>query len=194
MILRLQSEQELELLLSRIKAKSSEVKVHLNELRTNTGTNSTVKGAVEAIQHPTDMRLRLADCARAAQDPAPIRLGVGASKTRLRAAHKGPRATFEHQLLARQLTQAQIPFQEEFRFEPKRRWRFDFLVDNFGIEIVGGLWMKRSGHSQGRAQLDDMEKFNHAALLGYRVLQFSPDQVKSGEAIGFIEKCIPQTT
>jgi hypothetical protein len=98
-------------------------------------------------------------------------------------------ATFEHKLLARELTQAQIAFQEEFRFHPKRRWRFDFLVDNFGIEIVGGLWMKRGGHSQGQAQLDDMEKFNHAALLGYRVLQFTPGQVKNETAIKMITRC-----
>ena len=111
----------------------------------------------------------------------------------LRTVRKRRVATFEHQLLCRQLTQAKIAYKEEFRFNPKRRWCFDFLVDNFGVEIVGGLWMPRGGHSQGKAQLDDMEKFNHAALLGYRVLQFSPDQVKSGEAIGFIERVLSPT-
>src|SRR5437899_8359043 len=40
MILRLQSEQELELLQSRIKAKAKEVKVHLNEVQANRGTVS----------------------------------------------------------------------------------------------------------------------------------------------------------
>lgn len=111
-------------------------------------------------------------------------------KNASRKPHKGPSATFEHQLLARQLIQAKIAYREEFRFEPKRRWKADFLVDNFLVEIVGGLWMKRGGHSQGQAQLDDMEKFNHAAKLGYRVLQFSPDQVKNGDAIGFIEQVL----
>src|SRR5207245_11049700 len=94
-------------------------------------------------------------------------------RIRLRAAHKGPRSTFEHQLLGRQLTQAQIAYREEYRFEPKRRWKADFYIPkgNFLVEIVGGLWLQRSGHSHGKAQLDDMEKFNHAAKLGFRVLE-----------------------
>lgn len=111
----------------------------------------------------------------------------------LKPARKRRQPTFEQQLLSRQLTQAQIPFEQEFRFHPKRRWRADFRVATLGsmrwsfiVEIVGGVWLPKGGHSRGKAQIDDMEKFNHAALLGYRVLQFTPEQVRNEKAIGFI--------
>lgn len=111
-----------------------------------------------------------------------------------RNAHRAARmrrgATSEHLLLARQLIQAQIAFEEEFRFHPKRRWRFDFLVEkDLVVEIDGGLWIN-GGHSRGKGRESDMEKGNHATLLGYRTLRFTPDQVKNGQAIGFINNVL----
>lgn len=189
MILRLQTEEELTALQQKLKAKLPSRMVHSTEPVITTGTDAAIAHLASLVPLATHFKA-----------PDDILAEINAGNTS-RKPHKGPRATFEHKLLSRQLTQAQIPFQEEFRFEPKRRWKADFMIPGVGwdvwgskgywlVEIVGGLWMKRGGHSQGQAQLDDMEKFNHAAKLGYRVLQFSPDQVKSGEAIGFIEQVL----
>lgn len=65
---------------------------------------------------------------------------------------------------------------------PGRRFRCDLVweADKIVCEIQGGLWLKRSGHVGGKAQLDDYEKANLLQLLGYRVFMVSPQQVTSG--------------
>jgi very-short-patch-repair endonuclease len=79
--------------------------------------------------------------------------------------------------------------EKEFRFHPTRRWRFDYAFpkEKLAIEQEGGIWIKgRSGkggaHSLPTNILRDMEKQNEAAILGWRVLRFTPDQVKRGLA------------
>lgn len=79
---------------------------------------------------------------------------------------------------------AEYPFGEEIG----RRWRFDWLFMGWlAVEIVGGIWT-RGHHSRGRSQLDDMERRNAAQMMGYCVLEFSPQQVESGEAFAVIRK------
>lgn len=84
---------------------------------------------------------------------------------------------------------------KEHRFNPPRRWRFDFAledkfgVDKIGIEIDGGVWIQ-GRHTRGSGQVKDNEKFNEAARLGWRILRFTPQQVLKGEAITFIRKVL----
>lgn len=85
----------------------------------------------------------------------------------------------------------------EFKFCPDRRWRFDFALINYqlgvhcntGIEIEGGAFTQ-GRHTRGNGFIADMEKYNHAALLGWRVLRFTPAQVRDGTAIAFIRKVL----
>lgn len=83
----------------------------------------------------------------------------------------------------------------EYQFAAPRKWRFDFMLWNdsperaIGIEIEGGAF-SRGRHTRGVGFINDMEKYNHAALLGWRVLRFTPDQVLKGEAIAFIKKVL----
>jgi hypothetical protein len=84
---------------------------------------------------------------------------------------------------------------KEHRFHKERRWRFDFAIHGFGdywgLEIEGGAWVKGGGgHNRGKAFIDDMEKYNHAALLGWKVLRFTPAQVLDGTAIAFIKRVL----
>jgi len=77
----------------------------------------------------------------------------------------------------------------EFRFHPVRRWRFDFAWPDkmLAVEIEGGIWNKgRHVHPQGF--IKDCEKYNHAAAMGWTVLRFGPNEVKSKEAIQFIKR------
>jgi very-short-patch-repair endonuclease len=55
------------------------------------------------------------------------------------------------------------------------------------IEVQGGIWIK-SGHSTGTGITRDCEKNNFAVQHGWRVLYFTGDMVKSGEALQVIEK------
>ena len=71
----------------------------------------------------------------------------------------------------------------EHRFAPPRRWRFDiaFTDHKLAIEIEGGAWT-RGRHTRGSGFIADMSKYNRAAILGWRVLRFTPAQVMDGTA------------
>ena len=66
----------------------------------------------------------------------------------------------------------------EHRFHPIRKWRFDFAVPSsrIAIEIDGGVWAG-GRHSGGAGQIKDMEKFNMAAIYGWRVMKYTPQQI-----------------
>lgn len=76
----------------------------------------------------------------------------------------------------------------EYRFHPKRRWRFDFAWPRYriAVEIDGGIYC-RGRHVRGSGFERDAEKRNAAVLSGWRVLNFTPRHVKSGEAVQAIE-------
>jgi hypothetical protein len=65
----------------------------------------------------------------------------------------------------------------EYRFHDTRKWRFDMACPTrkLAIEIDGGVW-SGGRHSGGAGQIGDMEKLNTAAILGWRVLRFTPQQ------------------
>jgi len=93
--------------------------------------------------------------------------------------------------LARELKTLKIEFEQEFEFHPKRKWRADFhLVDKrILVEVEGGIW-SGGRHTRGKGYIGDMEKYNAATMMGFQVLRFSTDQVKSGHAIQQIEKMV----
>ena len=90
-----------------------------------------------------------------------------------------------------QLKALKIEFEQEFKFHPKRKWRADFhLVEKMIlVEVEGGIW-SGGRHTRGKGYLGDMEKYNAATVMGYRVIRFSTEQVTSGLAIQQIEGVI----
>ena len=76
----------------------------------------------------------------------------------------------------------------EYRFCPPRLWRFDVAVPALKIafEVEGGVW-KQGRHTRGKGFIDDCEKYNTAAGLGWRVYRFTPQQVLNGSAALWIE-------
>lgn len=66
----------------------------------------------------------------------------------------------------------------EYRFHPRRRWRFDYANPKFkvAIEQEGGIWIK-GRHNRGKGFLNDMEKYNTATLMGWRVLRYTPQNI-----------------
>ncbi|WOE32157.1 MULTISPECIES: hypothetical protein [unclassified Acinetobacter] len=93
--------------------------------------------------------------------------------------------------LARELKALNIEFEREFKFHQARKWRADFYLVGkmILIEVEGGIW-SGGRHTRGNGYLGDMEKYNAAQELGYSVIRFSTAQVKSGMAIGQIEKMV----
>ena len=71
----------------------------------------------------------------------------------------------------------------EFRFHPKRRWKFDFCWPSVmvAVEVEGGTWTK-GRHTSGKGFQNDCEKYAEALLLGWRVLRVTGDHVRNGKA------------
>jgi hypothetical protein len=90
--------------------------------------------------------------------------------------------------LARQLAALKIPYEQQFRWNPARRFKADFRVAGWLIEVEGGAW--NGGHRRGAEANKDCERQNDAMLLGFRVLRFTPYMVQTGEAIGVIEAAL----
>ncbi|WP_368173212.1 hypothetical protein [Aeromonas sp. R2-1] len=68
----------------------------------------------------------------------------------------------------------------ELLFHPKRKWRFDYAWEEqkLALEIHGGI---HSGgrHTRGRGFVEDRTKMNEATLLGWTVLEVTPEHIKS---------------
>lgn len=95
--------------------------------------------------------------------------------------------------LSLQLKALKIEFEQEFEFHQKRKWRADFHIigKKILVEVEGGIWMAGGGrHTRGKGYIGDMEKYNSATMMGYQVIRFSTEQVKSGLAIKQIEKMV----
>lgn len=77
----------------------------------------------------------------------------------------------------------------EFQFHPKRRWRIDLAwpEEKLAVEIEGGVW-SRGRHVRPKGFLGDIEKYNRLSILGWSLLRVTPQQVRTGEALGLIEE------
>jgi hypothetical protein len=76
-----------------------------------------------------------------------------------------------------------------FAKEIGRKFRFDYawVGPKIAVEKEGGIWARtRGGHTHPMHILRDMEKGNIAALLGWRVFRFTPEQINKGAAMTFI--------
>lgn len=67
----------------------------------------------------------------------------------------------------------------EYKFSEEHGYRFDFLHEpsKVAIEVQGGIWLARGGHTTGKGYTRDMEKNNLALSLGYRVFKCTPAEV-----------------
>ena len=92
-----------------------------------------------------------------------------------------------HVLLERHLRELGLPFEREYRFHATRRWRFDYWLPDarLAIEIEGAIWT-RGRHTRGKGYQADLDKYNAATMMGYRVLRFSTDDVLRGRAKAFL--------
>ncbi len=110
-------------------------------------------------------------------------------KGKKRRSVKGQRIQSEGEVtLARDLRALKINFEQEYKFHAERNWRADFWITGTKIlvEVEGGIW-SGGRHTRGKGFIADMEKYNAAAVMGFKVLRFDTQQVKSGLAIRQIE-------
>lgn len=94
-------------------------------------------------------------------------------------------------VMSTKLTEAGIPHEREVHAVAGRRYRWDFKIGEYLIEIQGGTWSrKRTGHSTGAGIRRDAEKANAAVLAGYKVLFFTSDMVHDGTALHVITEAL----
>lgn len=103
------------------------------------------------------------------------------------------RSGYERMLLMH-IRAAQLPEPvPQFRFAPPRRWTMDFAWPDrkVYVEVEGGIWIRGGGrHNRALGFEADALKYAEAAIRGYRGLRVTTGQVKSGVALGLIERLL----
>lgn len=87
--------------------------------------------------------------------------------------------------IALQLRAFNLPEPErEYRFKPGRKWAFDFawVRDRVALEVEGGIW-NNGRHTTGKGFMGDCEKYNEAALMGWKVIRVVDKHIDSGKAV-----------
>lgn len=79
----------------------------------------------------------------------------------------------------------------EYRFDSERRWRFDYAWPDFkvAVEQEGAVWVQ-GRHTRGSGFVKDMEKYNRAAELGWRVLRYQPKDLLKTATLAQIKTTI----
>lgn len=79
----------------------------------------------------------------------------------------------------------------EYLFHPTRRWRFDYAIPSLqiAVEIEGGIW-SRGRHINPVGFLKDMEKYNTATAMGWRVLRTTPELQMRKQTLDMIKSAI----
>src|ERR1700677_1074042 len=89
----------------------------------------------------------------------------------------------------------------EFRFSPRRLWKFDFAwqLQRIALEVEGGMFGTGkpcplcgrrgvAGHSSIERIKTDKDKYNAANLAGWMVLRCFPEDIASGAALTLLER------
>jgi hypothetical protein len=79
----------------------------------------------------------------------------------------------------------------EHRFHPQRRWRFDLAWPDLlvAVEVHGGVF-HHGRHNRGVGFTNDREKMNTALCMGWATLEVTPDQIKCGTALAWVEQLL----
>lgn len=96
-------------------------------------------------------------------------------------------SAFHWQIVATRTKQPE----QEYRFHPTRKWRFDFAWPELMLAVeIEGHGGAKSRHTTFTGYTKDCEKYNEAVILGWRVLRFTGPMVKSGEALSTTERAL----
>ena len=76
------------------------------------------------------------------------------------------------------------PLESEYRFYPRRKWRFDRVQHQtmVAIEIDGGIY-QQGRHNRAAGYTNDCEKLNVAALLGWTVFRLTQPMIENEPSV-----------
>ena len=80
---------------------------------------------------------------------------------------------------------------KEYKFHEVRKWRFDYAIPSVkvAIEIDGGVW-EYGRHNRPQGYINDMEKLNNAASMGWLVLRFTTHDRLMTSTLSLIKKTV----
>ncbi len=79
----------------------------------------------------------------------------------------------------------------EHRFHSTRRWRFDYAWPDYqvALEVEGGVWVG-GRHTSGAGFVKDMEKYNEAACMGWRIIRCQPRQLCTMQTVETLRRAL----
>lgn len=79
----------------------------------------------------------------------------------------------------------------EHRFHVTRRWRFDYAwpEHQLALEVEGGVWVG-GRHTSGAGFVKDMEKYNEAACMGWRIIRCQPRQLCTMQTVETLRRAL----
>lgn len=89
--------------------------------------------------------------------------------------------TAERAKIAKLFEDAGLPLPvAEHRFHPTRLWRFDYAwpAEKIALEVEGGIWTG-GRHINPAGFIADLEKYNAAAVLGWRIIRLTPNSIET---------------
>lgn len=125
---------------------------------------------------------RVAKPATETRQQAPVKRGKAKRNTGEPAEY---RESDGERMLIQQMKVAGITdWRREFMFCEGRKWRLDFawLAVKLAVEVEGGTFSS-GRHVRGIGFAKDCEKYNELTLAGWRLLRFTTEMVKRGEAV-----------
>jgi hypothetical protein len=107
-------------------------------------------------------------------------------KARRKAPHKQPESDMFTLLCQSELG---LTVLKEYRFCQRRKWRFDYAIPQYrvALEVEGGVF-SQGRHVRPQGFLGDIEKYNTATLMGWKLLRTTPDALLSSKTLEMI-KC-----
>jgi very-short-patch-repair endonuclease len=83
---------------------------------------------------------------------------------------------------------------KEYKFHPIRKWRFDYanVELKIAIECEGGVYTN-GRHTRGNGFVNDMEKYNTATAMGWRLIRVTPQQFAKFEHLKYIKMILENT-
>ena len=88
-------------------------------------------------------------------------------------------------------TDLKVECVKEFKFHPVRKWRFDYAIPEhkIALEVEGGVWTG-GRHTSPKGFLGDIETYNTATLMGWRVFRTTPDDLYKKKTLDLIKTAI----
>ena len=110
-------------------------------------------------------------------------------KTKVRQTKNKPQITDVFTVICK--TDLRVECVKEYKFHPVRKWRFDYAIPKhkIALEVEGGVWTG-GRHTSSTGFLKDMEKYNTATSMGWRVFRTTPDELYRLKTLNMLKNAI----